>query len=299
MSEHPAPLLLHIGPLRKESKKVLQQSKTPALVVCPPHSTAEYIPLKNSARFATAWVTPLGNEQSCYRYSLEDFNSLAEAKSLKELYPGVTLQQCRTVETHAVGDLLKEQGLEDSSVTGLIIEQADQAMPLLKKLKEQGLLATLSHLWVRTSSICLYVDMPVQSELVKWCEEEGFEPVKEDAEDPEFSLQAFKRNRLHGVLKKTQQQSNEHKKKFEAMSQERDALSKTLEASKKEVARAKEERETLSKEIQVLRQKNQQLTNESSETQQKQRQLEIELERAEAQLELIKELLLKDKLLSS
>lgn len=297
MSEQ-APITLHIGPLREESQRLLQQHTTPALVVYPPHSKVP-TGMPANVRSTTAWVTPNGSERSCYRYSLADFNSLAEATGLTQLYPGVSLQECQPVETQALADIIDEQGAKNTPITALVIEQADQAKALLETLQEQGALATVNHLWVRTSPVRLYTEMPVQQTLIEWCEEQGFEPVEEEAEDPEFCLQAFKRNRLHSALNEAQQQNSAFKKKIEALTAERDELSNTLAATQKEASGAQEEREALRKQVQELKQHNQQLSNESSETQKKQHQLEIELERAEAQLELIKELLLKDKLLSN
>lgn len=299
MSEQANALLLHIGPLRSESLSLIQQAGMPTSVVSPPQSATNKAALPMSVRYTTAWVTAKGEDSACYRYSLEDLDSLAEGTGLTDLYPGVTLQQCQTVETYAINDVLKEQNATSEGISSLIIEQADQAMPLLKELKVQGVLAKLNHLWVRTSTVCLYAGMPVQKALIEWCEEQGFEPLSSEADDPEFALQGFKRNRLQGALHQAQQQANDYKEKLEAVTKERDELNKTLEASQKEVTNQKQAREKLLSENQSLKQQNQQLANESSQTQQKQCQLEIELERAEAQLELIKELLLKDKLLNN
>lgn len=299
MSEQANALLLHIGPLRSESVSLIQQAGMPASVVSPVHSASQKAALPETVRVITAWVTAEGEDRTCYRYSLEDLDSLAEGTGLTDLYPGVTLEQRQTVETLAINDVVQEQSAAIGGISSLIIEQADQAMPLLKALKAKGVLASLNHLWVRTSTARLYEGMLVQQGLIEWCEEQGFEPLSTEAEDPEFALQGFKRNRLQGALRQAKQQANDFKKKLEAVTNERDELTKTLEASQKEVANQKQEREKLQSENQSLKQQNQQLADESSETQQKQRQLEIELERAEAQLELIKELLLKDKLLNN
>lgn len=298
MSEQANALLLHIGPLRSESVSLIQQAGMPASVVSPVHTASQKAALPETVRVTTAWVTAEGEDHTCYRYSLEDLDSLAEGTGLTDLYPGVTLQQRQTVETLAINDVVQEQSAAIGGISSLIIEQADQAMPLLKALKAKGVLATLNYLWVRTSTVRLYKGMPVQQALIEWCEEQGFEPLSTEADDPEFALQGFKRNRLQGALRQAKQQANDFKKKLEAVTNERDELTKTLEASQKEVANQKQAREKLQSENQSLKQQNQQLADESSETQQKQRQLEIELERAEAQLELIKELLLKDKLLN-
>lgn len=126
--------------------------------------------------------------------------------------------------------------------------------------------------------------------------------------------------RLKQEREKLSQQHEEQAKALDAakheqneLKQQRDQLKKARDeqAAAKEKAQAdstqlKQEREKLTKQQETLReqlreqqQKNQTLEAEMQATQTRQNKLAIELERAEAQLELIKELLLKDRLLQS
>lgn len=99
---------------------------------------------------------------------------------------------------------------------------------------------------------------------------------------------------------------DELKQQQDQLKKARDEQVAAKEKAQAETAQLQQERDKLTKQQETLRdqlreqqQKNQTLEAEVQATQTRQNKLTIELERAEVQLELIKELLLKDKLLQS
>ena len=106
------------------------------------------------------------------------------------------------------------------------------------------------------------------------------------------------------ALEKAQHDAVEHHKKNEQLKKALDENAVLKEKAVAEISQLKQEREKLTKQQEALReqlseqrQSNQALEAEMQATQTRQNKLAIELERAEAQLDLIKDLLLKDKLL--
>ncbi|WP_141441392.1 hypothetical protein [Vreelandella titanicae] len=106
------------------------------------------------------------------------------------------------------------------------------------------------------------------------------------------------------ALERAQHDAAECQKQNEQLKKARDENAAAKEKAQAEATQLKQEREKLTKQQETLRdqlreqrQSNQTLEAEMQATQERQNKLAIELERAEAQLDLIKDLLLKDKLL--
>ncbi|MBR9925668.1 MAG: hypothetical protein GYB28_11805 [Gammaproteobacteria bacterium] len=130
------------------------------------------------------------------------------------------------------------------------------------------------------------------------------------AETAQLKKEREKLTRQHAeqtkALDTAKHELNELKQQRDQLKKASDEQAAAKEKAQAETAKLKQEREKLTKQQETLReqlreqqQKNQTLEAEMQATQTRQNKLTIELERAEAQLELIKELLLKDKLLQS
>ncbi|WP_430468819.1 hypothetical protein [Vreelandella titanicae] len=300
MPEVNTPILVHIGSIREESLRILQTAALPTFIATLENESGKVEALKsNVPRLFVAEhpITSQGDDAVLHKYSLSEFNSLAPVSGLKKLYPGLVEKQHRTVETHTLEAALKAHKLNAAPIAQLIIEQLESAQALLQTLEAQGQLHSLTKLWVRTSPESLYAGMPTQSELIATCEQLGFEIVDTQADDPDFVLVEFKRNPLYSEYKKLQE-------KAAKLAQREKEQAATNEKAQAETIQLKQEREKLTKQQESLReqlrtqqQRNQALEAEMQATQARQNKLAIELERAEAQLDLIKDLLLKDKLL--
>ena len=310
MPEANTPILVHIGSIREESLRILQTAALPTFIATLENESGKIETLKNNVPrlfVAKHPITSQGDDAVLHEYSLSEFNSLAPVSGLKKLYPGLVEKQHRTVETHTLEAALKAHKLHAAPIAQLIIEQAESAQVLLQALEAKGQLHSLTKLWVRTSPESLYTGMPTQSELIAGIEKLGFEMVRTQADDPDFVLVEFKRNPLFSQYKQLQDKAAklEQQQKEQVAANEKDqAEIAQLKKTQAEAIQLKQEREKLTKQHESLRaqlrteqQRNQTLENEMQATLARQNKLAIELERAEAQLDLIKDLLLKDKLL--
>ncbi|MDQ7727283.1 hypothetical protein [Halomonas sp. SpR8] len=205
MSQPSSGFLVHIGPLRQESQAVLKHAELPALAVTP-YSSAPDVASLPEVSHISAILTPKAGKASYYVYNLKVFNSIAPATELKTLYPGLNETQKQTVETQTLAQVLNTHAPLGTDITQLVLEQPEQALSLLAAWQTEGLLESLETLWVRTSPISLYEEMPTQAELAAWCEQQGFQPSENqhglpEAEDPELVLASFKRSPLYPRLK--------------------------------------------------------------------------------------------------
>ncbi|MGY4877580.1 hypothetical protein ACLUEY_06790 [Vreelandella aquamarina] len=272
-----ASLLVHIGPLREESETLLEQVSQPTLLASLTAPTAarqktlqEVLPALYLAELP---VTSSGGEVDCYLYGLQDFNSLAPASELAQLYPGLGQARQKTLETQTLPQALEQAGLGEAKITHLVIEQPEMALDLLQAFSHSGLLEQLTHLWVRTSPLRLYEGMATEAELAEWCQQHGFESVEVEADDPGFYIQRFKRNPLYSQLQSSQAQLSTAQSNLEArnaelkkLTQARDKLTQQLEASqqqlKEQQAQAKKHAEALE---QQLKEKESQVTKRNAE----------------------------------
>ncbi|UEQ05707.1 hypothetical protein LMS44_07530 [Halomonas profundus] len=211
MSASVTSLLVHIGPLRQESKAILERGTLPALVITPSVKKAFNLPKdvpagpKRAIKYlSNTFIAPKAGQAMRHTFNLPDFASLAPATGLKTLYPGVKEQQCKTVETQTLAQLMVAQGQKNASLTQLVIEQPENALELLVALNEEGLLDNLEALYVRTSPLSLYEGMATQEELIDWLAKQGFEhrlsASDHYADDPDFVLLNMTRNPLFREL---------------------------------------------------------------------------------------------------
>jgi len=149
-----------------------------------------------------------------------------------------------------------------------------------------------------------------RDQLKKASDEQAAAKEKAQAETARLKQEREKFTQQHveqaKALDAAKHELNELKQQCDQLKKARDEQAAAKEKAQAETAKLKQEREKLTKQQEILReqlreqqQKNQTLEAEMQATQTRQNKLTIELERAEAQLELIKELLLKDKLLQS
>ncbi|PAU73005.1 hypothetical protein [Vreelandella alkaliphila] len=265
-------LLVHIGPLREESEALLKHLNHVTLLA-PLYSMPErqqaLVKALPSLHFAEQPVTPPGGEAVCYAYTLQEFTSLAPAGELTSLYPGLGKARQQTVDTQTLPQALKQAGLGQATLTHLIIEQPEIALSLLQAFNHSGLLDQLTHLWVRTSPLRLYEGMATSIELSQWCEQQGFEEVIQDAEDPDFFLLGFARNPLYNKLKDTLAKLAEHEAQLSQLSAERDTLEKELaETTQNSKQRAEKAQQQLDESATQLQEKDAQLSERDSQLKQ-------------------------------
>ncbi|WP_433923977.1 hypothetical protein ACN06F_11945 [Vreelandella sp. 21] len=265
-------LLVHIGPLREESEALLKHVNHVTLwapLYPMPERQQTLVKALPGLYLAEQPVTPPGGEAVCYAYSLQEFTSLAPAGELTSLYPGLGKARQQSVDTQTLPQALKQAGLGQATLTHLIIEQPEIALSLLQAFNHSGLLDQLTHLWVRTSPLRLYEGMATSIELSQWCEQQGFEEVTQDAEDPDFFLLGFARNPLYNKLKDTEAKLAEHEAQLSQLSAARDTLEKELaETTQNSKQRAEKAQQQLDDSATQLKEKDAQLSERDNQLKQ-------------------------------
>lgn len=210
MSDKNTSFIVFVGPLRDESNELIKQTKLPSLVINS-HNISAALAKQNNVEYISATIANECSKITLYAYNLSEFNSLSKATGLKELYPGLREAKESTVETQTLARVLQARGKLSQGMVQLILEQPEQSLSLLRAWQSEGLLDALETLWVRTSPISLFENMPVQQELISWCDEQGFEIDSHNqllpSQDPEFLLLCFKRKKLYTKLKNAQKEA--------------------------------------------------------------------------------------------
>lgn len=198
---NPNLVLLHIGPVRFESQKIIQRYKGVKCIVHNRRNAAfdrfNFIDkdLIKRSTVINKYLSLEPGEKTIFCYNVLGFDSLSPEKNLSNIYPGVKLVKEEKVETIDLFKALDELGT--SEINDLILENPENALEMLDKWERDKLLDKIHTLHIRTSNEPLYQGMPVYNEILKWCSEHGFETIKHDLTDKHFSLVSFKRNQLY------------------------------------------------------------------------------------------------------
>lgn len=224
---------LYLGPLRQESlNALLAQQSAPehAEFIAPEVSEDTWrhiIAVLPNAQQRTAKLAQHAGEQPYYRYNLPEFNASHPATGLRDLYPGLVLEDDTLARLEPLQSLIDE--IVEQPVHTLVVEQPELAQPLLEGLKQTEALAGLQRLWLRTGQQSLYENTPRQAELLAWCEQHGFELSQRLADDPDFPLLQLRRNPLFDALQSEKARNTELAQERDALKAERQALHKQAE----------------------------------------------------------------------
>lgn len=327
MSQTKSLILIHVGPIRTESQKLIQNAGIPAIVFNIQNIELFDVAITSDLEKVSTLVASQSGETDYFTFNLAQFDSTVPETGLKDLYPGLRKVKSEKVGTKTLSQALQELDIPDINIGSMIVEQPEDSLNLLTSWEADGLLEVVDTIWIRTSPVSLYKGMPTQEELIGWCSQHGFEKYEvADAEDPDFILQGFKRNPMFVSLKAAQTKIAEltnYKKELKLKLEEaaknnlnvREELEKTHQwflNRKQEAEERKEQHDKIKKEYNALNEKYEQLTQLADERQQqvhelqrqnqklkgdnqqlteRQAQLQNELIRTESHVELIKELI--------
>ncbi|WP_144984542.1 hypothetical protein [Halomonas sp. C22] len=232
MSHH----LLYIGPLRPETLPLLEpfHSAEQALFVTPTANSEQWEEVRAIFPQATQQVNKVAEangEHPYYEFNLPEFNASQPASGLYTLYPGLELIESSPQPLVGVEALLNEQQAHPPSV--LVIEQPELVWPLLQALAALPSYQQLRQLWLRVGAMPLYQGMPTVEEILKWCEEIGFEVFENTYSDPDFPLIKLHRNPCFVELKKSFLRIEELEKELDKAQKEVISLKSFLDVQKK------------------------------------------------------------------
>lgn len=224
-------------------------------------------------------ISPEGGDVTFYRYNLPEFSALHKATGLTQLFPGLKLERQDTVISQNIAELLSEVKVAGEDNV-LVIDIVDISLNLLQLLNAEHLLHCFGRILLVSSNEALYEEASKGDELSKFMQNHGFYLALEDKTDPDLPWHTFVSNPLWKELKQAKQHEAE--------------LNKQLDTQRQQLAEqvSKHAAQRLEK-ITQLEKANRQLNETNEQLAKKQRLLEQEMLKAEAQIDIIKELVLR------
>ncbi len=131
-----------------------------------------------------------------FSYNLPQFNALAPATGLCQLYPGLKLQEQTALQTVAVSELLETLAFDDDALHELRVHLPAQARSILQALADSGQLALFASIRVQTGRTELYQDAGNAAALIDWLADQGYQRIEADELDPDLPLLRFTRHKL-------------------------------------------------------------------------------------------------------
>lgn len=195
-------------------------------------------------------------------FNAEDLSSLRQPTELKSLYSGLEEEKEVTVKTEAIDEFILSLGLSDETRNGLVVDTPGIELPLISKLVETNLLSVFKEIIIPTMRTPLYKGVSSAAPITAMMGKQGF-TVRESMEDPDWPVLNCRTNLLY---------------------LENKALKKELSAAQQQLQIDEEKHRT---QITALEEQlNERLFRKSL--------FDDELEKAESQLSIIKDILVRD-----
>lgn len=254
-------------------------------------ATARFDAQRYSFDVKSAVVSNDGEPRTWYDYNLDEFSGITQALTLKQLFPGLKLQNSKSVNTVAIDELLSEATAENSSC-GLIIKIPGLGCDLVERLLLKNLLDRVSFIAITTNSLDLFENSNEQRDVQKVVVEAGFKLTFQDSDDLDFPVLYFDRDenaeKVKRLLKDLEQANKENQKQIDFaqnIKSEKEALEQELEESEKQLKQAqnraqrfKNENDELQKKLETAEKYNEQLAklNERMDYMFEQQRLQLE-----------------------
>ncbi|MEP2651489.1 MAG: hypothetical protein ABJH06_05775 [Paraglaciecola sp.] len=152
------------------------------------------------------------------RYSLGEFSAFSSATGLKELYPGLKLQEREEVNTQAITDVLNDYIVQPASIT-LVLDILDINHLILESLFSIKFWQNINKLYLPIPELSLYENASTAPELLSLLQSQGFELTTTDCLDPDMPIAEMHRNpmwsELELVKEQLQLQKGQHQKEIE------------------------------------------------------------------------------------
>lgn len=271
-------------------------------------------------------VAAVSGKVSLKRFNLPAFNSLREPTGLRTLFPGLRLKREEEVEALAPSELLAGLNLATDGGNWLIVDTPGQEAAIIEAMRDSGDLASFERIDLVCGQEALYGGGVPADELLQLLREEGYEVVACDEEsDPDLPRWTLRRDpvklenrELRQRLAARQAELVALKKKYDDLAKKCDELTKARDEQAKLASERQARIEELTKARDDLAKKRDELTKardeqaKLAESRQKQiKELEArlaslaeleerqallveEMTRAEGQIDLIKDILLRE-----
>ena len=256
-----------------------------------------------------------GGSRRFRRFNIPALNSLREPTGLLELFPGLRTERELDVDAVAPVDLIESFELDPDGHHWLIIDTPGEEAAIVDSLHTAGQLASFERIMLHCGTDSLYqgngpVDAPLDQ-----LQKAGYDIEQRDDSDPDRPGWSLRRNPLRlenealrreisDLEKETQElsqardeqakQVKERQQALEALEQDKQALEEKvaeLEERAKELAEASDANAVLARQRQ---ERVSELKTQLADMKERQRSSEEDIARAEGQIELIRDLVLRD-----
>jgi hypothetical protein len=288
---------------------------------------------QSNVQVVNAAIAAETGQRTYFRFNLPAVNSLRQPTGLRALYPGLRVLEEQPVRALGVTEFLDSLDLAPDESNGLVMELAGEDLAVLEALEVGDKLHHFCEVELVAGRESLYEGSKPAHLILQWLESNGYEVRGEDAAyDRERPRWRLRRNdlvlKVRALRERVEQLASRasHVDKIEKLAEDRlaalEAAEGAIEAHRADIkklqaalALATKERDKQSKSVQERAQQIQELTRSRDELKQKaddlsrrlnsleaertdthvrQELLNQEMTRAEAQIDLIKDVLLRD-----
>ncbi len=253
-------------------------------------------------------------------YNLAEFSAIQPATGLKNLFPGLRAIHSEKLSCTAVSDAISSLKLSGNNNL-LIVDIADSSLSLLNAIDAANQLHFFNTIHIQTANEPLYANSSTSKEITTFLHSQGYLLQQTTSIDSDLPWLVFFLNPLWDTLQQAQQnliierqikdtaekELGEIKKDLAEQQQARNNLVKELEKNQKteqeqikEIKKLRADLEKISahatsrtEKIVQLEKTNRKLNEASKQLEKRHQALQQELVKAEAQIDVIKDLLLK------
>ena len=228
-----------------------------------------------------------GDTVTLYEFNWTQASSRHQPADLLQLFPGLKTERMRRVSAISLEQLIRERDLSAQGEHALVLEAPADEGPIISALIESDAHKYFSRIQVHYPAAGLYHSPTDPEAMLQALKASGFEIEAENQTDPDWPSVSFTRDRWRLAFE-------EARETIEALKAKLTEQNKARESEGSERAKAQQLAEERGRQLTERQQQLQRAQQELSELKTRQTLLQEELVRAEAQIDLITDLLLKD-----
>lgn len=295
-----------------ESEAVLVESRVEAV-----NSLKETFLRNSRTTIIEATVSSISESDVFYILNVGDFSSLKEPTGLMGLYPGMSVLDRLDVDTIRLVDVLSKFEVNPVLYNHLYIDLPLLTSYFLEDLISSGVLNYFKVLHISTSNEQLYEAAINREEVQEILTANGFLIMSVDMNDPDMPIVTFERNVLWNdfcklknknecLIDEINKQKKESDTEIEASKlkikelliklENKDVKSENLIKNlKEEIEESNKNNKELRERLSAFEKNKSEIEIENQELNYRQTKLDCEIVKVEAQLELIKDVVLREK----
>ncbi|WP_428243089.1 hypothetical protein [Gynuella sp.] len=231
-------------------------------------------PVGNHITYHEQWISDHNNEITQYQFNLKHMHTLRPANQMLTLYPGLKVEQMRSVQPVSASDFIKKITLNAEEKNGLIVDMLGEEHSILKNLIDTQALKNFSVIVLVSYDTELFDDQRPHSQLLEILEQNGFDclSTEEDkSSDLGKHLTLFRQNtlipqllQLKENLQLSQQENEELRTKIKDLQDNHKSVQNTVEQQIQKLEEQQVHSQQLKSELQAAQQKNEALESNTA-----------------------------------